>query len=284
MHTCLFRRLFVGLALFAILTGSFYTVYSARAAARPYLGVRLEAVATEDGEAGLTVADVNPGGPADQAGLKKGDRIIMARGKPMRTYIDLRTLLADCTPGDALDLILLRNGTERTARINLGQMPARPVVAAQAPSAYLGVLSEALTAEERQQLGLNAEQGVVIVHVLPGSPAATAGLLRNDVITKVGTSVVGTQDELRNAIHQAGADTEVVLKVVRTGQQMDIKARPQPMPAAMDLPQVLPEWHNGRGKLMGPMPLEGLKRLPALEQRVRELEKRVHELERKLPK
>jgi S1-C subfamily serine protease len=284
MNSPWYRKIFVGLATLGLLTGSFYTVYSVHAAARPYLGVRLEAVAP-DGASGLTLGDVNPGGPADKAGLKKGDRIVMAGGKAMYTYDDLTAVLAARKPGDELELKVIRDGKEQTGVVKLGEVPANPVVAINPPAgAFLGVLTDTLSAEHRQQLGITAEHGVVVTHVLPGSPAAAAGLKRDDVITRVGTQVVGTQDQLRDAIRKAGAGTEVTLKVVRAKQEMEIKARPQPMPSGIDLPRMLPELGNGHGHLAGPGFLQSLEHLPALEKKVQELEKRVRELEQKLTK
>jgi S1-C subfamily serine protease len=284
MRLLVFRNLSVGLAIAGILTGCLYTVYSARAAVRPYLGVRFEAVVPGGEESGLTISDVNRGGPAEQAGLKKGDCIIMAGGKAMRTYVDLRTVLADCRPGDALDVKVLRDGTEQIAHVTLGEMPTSPVIAIKPPSAYLGVLSETMTPEQRKQLGVKAEHGVVVTHVVPGSPAAGVGLRRDDVITHVGAAVVSTQDQLRDAIRAAGVGSEVTLKVARATQDLDIKVRPQLMPSEMDLPRVLPELRRGQGERMGSELLQNLEHLPALERRVQELEQRVRELEQQLKK
>jgi S1-C subfamily serine protease len=285
MQSLWFRKTFTGLAVAGILTGCLYTVYSARAGIRPYLGVRLQAATPEAGQSGLILGDVNRGGPADQAGLKKGDRIVMAGGKAMYTYDDLSSVLADRKPGDELELKVLRDGTEQTVRVRLSQPPANAVVPVNPPAgAFLGVVSEAMTAEQRRQLGVKAEQGVVVTHVLPGSPAATAGLKRDDVVTHVGAKAVATQDQLRDAIRTAGVGTEITLKVVRNMQELEIKVRPEAMPGELD-PRMLPELPNGQGRLMGPGLLESLEHLPALERKVQELEKRVRELEQqKLPK
>jgi hypothetical protein len=96
----------------------------------------------------------------------------------------------------------------------------------------------------------------------------------------VGAAVVSSQDELRNAIQKAGAGTEVTLKVVRAGRELDIKARPQPMPVGIDLPHGLAEPHTGHGQRL----LESLHHLPALEKQVQELERRLREVEQKLPR
>ena len=284
MYSLGFRRMVVGVAVAGMFAGWLCTVYTVQAAARPYLGVRLEAPAPE-GEPGLILGHVNPGGPADKAGLKKGDRIIMAGGKTMQTYEDLGSVLASHKPGDDLDLKVLRDGKEETAVVKLGEAPATAVVTDRPPAgAFLGVLSEKLTADHRAQLGVKTESGVVVTNVLPGSPAAAAGLQPGDVITHVAATAVSTPDQLRDAITKTGAGTDVHLKVARAAQDIDIKARLQRVPAELDLSQMLRQFGSGEGQLMGPGLLQSLEKLPGLEKRVQELEKRVHELEQKLPK
>jgi S1-C subfamily serine protease len=204
----------------------------------------------------------------------------------MQTHDDLSSVLARRKPGDEIELKVMRASKEQIAQVKLGEAPANPVVSVP-PSlaAFLGVLSEALTAEQRQHLGVKTEHGVVVTHVLPGSPAAVGGLQRDDVIIHVGATAVSTQDQVRDAIRKAGAGTEVMLKVVRAKQEMDIKARLQPMLSDIDQPRVLPEPRNGQGHLLGGLGLlHGLERLPALENKVQELEKRIRELEQKLPR
>jgi S1-C subfamily serine protease len=285
MHSLAFRRTFVALAVAGILTGCLYTAHSARAAVRPYLGVRLQTPAAEAAQSGLVLGDVNPGGPADRAGLKKGDRIVMAGGMEMHTFEDLNNLLAAHKAGDELELKVVRGDAEQSTRVRLGEPPANRVVPVNpTPRPFLGVVSESLTAEQRQQLKVKPEHGVVITDVLPGSPAAAAGLQRDDVITHVGATAVSTQEQLRDAIQNAGAGTEVSLKIVRAGHEKEIKARPQAMPTDLDMSQLMPELRNGRGRHMGPGFLQSLENLPALEKKVQELEKRVRELEQKLPK
>jgi serine protease Do len=285
MNSTRFRKTAVGLAVAAMLAGYLYTAHSARASTRPYLGIRLEAIAPDAGPSGLILSDINRGGPADKAGLKKGDRIVMAAGKATQTYEDLSSVLADRKPGDELELKLVRDGKEQTARLTLGTAPSSTQVAVSPTSGpFLGVLAEPLTAERREQLAVTAEHGVVVTHVLPGSPAATAGLQRDDVITRVGAAEVSTQEQLRDAVHKAGAGTEVTLKVLRGKQELDIKARPQSLPGGAELPEVFRDLPNGQWHLTGPGLLQSLEKLPALEKRVQELEKHVRELEQKLPR
>jgi hypothetical protein len=47
---------------------------------------------------------VEPGSPADQAGLQPNDRIETLQGRPVRTYQDVFNILAKMKPGDTLDV------------------------------------------------------------------------------------------------------------------------------------------------------------------------------------
>jgi S1-C subfamily serine protease len=98
------------------------------------------------------------------------------------------------------------------------------VTSGQVVHPYLGVSLTPLTPPLARQLGVSATQGIAIVSVGEGSPAAAAGLQSRDVITAVdGTPIVddSTFAEALNA-HKPG-DT-VTLTVLRGQQQQDVQA------------------------------------------------------------
>ncbi len=79
------------------------------ATGRAILGITLGA-ATKDG--GVKLDAVTSGGPAERAGLKAGDVIVKVDGKEVSGPDGLRSVLGNKTPGDRLELIVLR-GEER---------------------------------------------------------------------------------------------------------------------------------------------------------------------------
>jgi len=65
----------------------------------------------KEDQTGVTVAEVAPRGPAAQAGIEKGDRILRIDGQPITTLADVRLSLTDSAPGDRLRLEVWREGS-----------------------------------------------------------------------------------------------------------------------------------------------------------------------------
>src|SRR5262249_16974003 len=150
-----------------------------KTAGRSYLGLAAEAADKEAPPNGVTVHSVSPQSPAAKAGLKGSDRIVMADGKEVKSFEDLKNTLASHKPGDPVAPKGLRDGQEQTITVTLGEAPesrdqAEPPARLSGP--YLGVLTQPLTAELKEHLSLTVDKGVVVTHVLPASPAAKAGL------------------------------------------------------------------------------------------------------------
>jgi S1-C subfamily serine protease len=76
---------------------------------------------------------------------------------------------------------------------------------------YLGVSVQTLDPTIQAQLGLNVTSGAAVAAVVAGSPAASAGITRNSVITSFGGKTIATADDLGTAIrsHQPGDSVSV---------------------------------------------------------------------------
>ena len=69
---------------------------------------------------GVLVQQVQPGGPADKAGLKAGDIIVTIDGRQIKDGDDLVNEIAIRKPGSVAKLGYLRNGTTETASVTIG--------------------------------------------------------------------------------------------------------------------------------------------------------------------
>jgi len=73
----------------------------------------------DDGKPGMTVDAVNPDGPADLAGMKAGDRIVRIGDKPVANIYDYMAATRNNGPGDTVEVVVLRNGSEQTLQVTL---------------------------------------------------------------------------------------------------------------------------------------------------------------------
>ena len=85
----------------------------------PYLGVQL----TDGDNGGALIADVVPGGPADKAGLQKGDVVTKANGQAIGDATGLINAVQAGKTGDQLQLTVNRNGSVDTVTVTLGDTP-----------------------------------------------------------------------------------------------------------------------------------------------------------------
>jgi serine protease Do/serine protease DegQ len=80
---------------------------------------------------------------------------------------------------------------------------------------WIGVSLQPLTTELAQALGLDNARGAIVARVIPGSPAAAAGLQPNDVIVKFGGTAVDDYHHLQRLSSDAEPGTTVPVDVVR---------------------------------------------------------------------
>jgi S1-C subfamily serine protease len=90
---------------------------------------------------------------------------------------------------------------------------------------WIGIGGRTLDAALAQRFGLRAPQGVFVTRVVPGSPAATAGLRAGDVIVAAGGRAVTDSPALREAVIAAGAGRELSLAVWRGSEQLSTRVQ-----------------------------------------------------------
>jgi S1-C subfamily serine protease len=283
--------MFSGLAVASLLAVPSFGMAApnAKTADKPYLGIGVEPATKATGLTGVTLREVDGEGPAGKAGLRPGDRIVAAGDQKINSFEDIKNTLASHKSGDKLVFKAVRGGAEQDFAVVLGEVPGQPTASlppAVQPRTYLGIHTRPITAELQSQLGLRTAKGAVVVHVLPESPAAEAGLAADDVVTHVGAVAVASPEELREAVQKLSAGKEVTLKVVRGEQERELQARLREAPPAFAFSDDVPELPEGFRGLNGPSRPFAFtaEKLTALEKKVQELEKRVHELEKMLAK
>jgi len=113
---------------------------------------------------------------------------------------------------------------------------------------WLGATGQGVTAEIAQSLGLPRPEGVLLNTVVPGGPAALAGLRAGDVVLEVDGHAIDDPDGLRFRVAIAAPDAPARLTLWRTGQRRDIVAT---LVAPPDQPPRDPTRLSGRQPLSG---------------------------------
>jgi serine protease Do len=166
---------------------------------RGWLGVVIQGINDELAEQfdlpdkkGALVSKVEPDGPADSAGIKRGDVIVEFNGQPIEEMAELPRVVAETKVGDKVKVTILRDGDRETIDVEVGRFPDDPQVAhaetdepGEVTAEEFGLRVQDLTQELAEQLGVDETQGAVVTRVARGSPAAEAGLRRGDVILEV---------------------------------------------------------------------------------------------------
>jgi serine protease Do len=202
---------------------------------RGWLGVQIQPVTDDLAESmglqnalGAIVADVTSDSPALKAGLKTGDTIVGIGDEQVADPRDLARKVAMLRPDSATKLKVIRDGKEITVEVKIGMMPGDKEAAAkvqgeqQAPEPTL----------TQQALGLALEpaqdgQGVVVVAVEPGSPAADKRIRPGDVILEVGGIAVDDPAAFAEALKRtADSGQKRALLLIRSGDRQRFVALP----------------------------------------------------------
>jgi len=169
---------------------------------------------------GALVGDVTSGGPADEAGIKRGDVIVRFDGKEMHDASQLRNAVAAIEPGARVDVDVVREGHDSSVTVRLGERPSAGEAQArrgepESMHRRLGMSIQNLTPDLASQLGYEGEQGVLVAGIEPGSPADRAGIRHGDLIMEVNRKKVTSASELHSLVEKTKADEPIALLVRR---------------------------------------------------------------------
>ena len=89
----------------------------------------------------------------------------------------------------------------------------------------LGVVAQNITPELASALQLKQSKGTIVSEVIPGSPAATAGIQVRDVITSINKRPITSSVQLRNMLGVMRPDTKLVIRIKRQQKNITLTAK-----------------------------------------------------------
>jgi Do/DeqQ family serine protease len=185
---------------------------SGRKVEKPWLGARLEALTREvaeglglDRASGALVTRVWEKGPATEAGLQAGDVITAVDGVEVADARSVLYRLQTRGVGNRVRLDILRKTRPVTLTISLRGAPeptADDMRDLKGVHPFDGARVSNLSPQLSDELGLEDQDGVVMVAVRTGSTAQRLGFQPGDVIVQVGREPIATVLDLERSVAQ----------------------------------------------------------------------------------
>ena len=174
-------------------------------------------------KSGVLVQQVQPGGPADKAGLKQGDIITTIDGRNIKDGDDLVNEIASRRPGSSIRLGFVRDGKPTDTTVTIGdrdkvfadlgnpQPDTSAEPSADAGETKLGLVVRDLTPAVSSKLKTS---GVLIESVKTGTFADLQGLEPGLVITRVNRQPTGSKSEFNAVVSKLKTGDDVVFEVI----------------------------------------------------------------------
>ncbi len=214
---------------------------------RGWLGV----VLSDQGD-GVVIRSVVGDSPADEAGLKRGDRIVEFEGRRIDESDDLMDVMRGLRPGDRVKIKVDRDGSQETLSATLGESKRRMVqrfewkgegdddmdgpnvifndegghghhqfmVLTSGP--MLGVEILPMSEDLRAHFRAPKDSGLLVNRVVKDSPADRGGVRAGDVILEVDGQEISDSGDIRDALSDHKAGDRVPVKVVRDGNDVTL--------------------------------------------------------------
>jgi hypothetical protein len=177
------------------------------------------------------------------------------------TEADLRKLLQDRSEQTLIE--------PETPHEHQNPQPDRP--GPEGPTWKIGLVVEPVAPFIREHLGLDKNEGVRVVHVADGSPAARIGLEVNDIVLTAGDKRISNLEDLKQVVERAGREgQQLKLGWIHKGERKGAQIRPEGPP-----PQA--EGERGQDERAGDQPQR-----PAMMRRMDEMTRRMEKQQREI--
>lgn len=160
---------------------------------------------------GALIARVFPDSPAEKAGLKADDILIEIDGHAVRRYADVPPLIGAFSPGDKVELTVIRAGKEKDLKVVIGSLNAAQLASNDQQEAPTETSDNPLNITVSDVSGV---EGVKVDEVLSG-PALRAGMRTGDIITMMRNEFVEDKKDFDRIVSNLPKNGAVAVKILR---------------------------------------------------------------------
>jgi len=227
---------------------------------RGWLGVRIQPVTDDIAQSlglkkskGALIAGLIENSGVDNKEIKAGDVVIRYDGKPVERARDLPRLVAESAVGDEVEVVVVRDGEEKTVKVKLGRLveddksteeatedqapppdmeegeegeevPNAPKKEQkeQAGTSVLGMKLSEINDDVRGEFGIAEDvEGVAVLYVAPGSAAGEKRIETGDVIVDIGQVTVKSPADVKkriDALRREGRKNALLMLASRSGE------------------------------------------------------------------
>jgi S1-C subfamily serine protease len=149
------------------------------------------------------IAEITPGSPADEAGLREGDVVLRIDDQPVRDADALRYRIATKGLDEVAEFEVWRDDARRTLEVDLQPPPEEPprnTTKLSGDHPFAGATVENLSPAVAQELQMRATSGVVVRETESYSPARRVGLRPGDIILEINGQRLSRVADLERAV------------------------------------------------------------------------------------
>jgi serine protease Do len=179
---------------------------------------------------GVLIEEIQKGGPADKAGIKRDDIVVALNGKPVKDGEDLVGRVSEAPINSQATITVDRNGKRMDFKLTILDRAEvfkdKPQYAeyrqpeeepkGEVTSAKFGMKIRALTDADRTGMNLQDKNGVLVMGVDPGSFSEDIGILEKDVVISINRHPVTSVEDVRKLQEILKPGDPVAFRIMRS--------------------------------------------------------------------